>query len=87
MSLKIIMRPGNELTAGSLNVLAADDNLTRKIDAFAGTSIVAITLSYYKTPLVKKRRTKEEQKDMDVQLLMMLDFPISMLNILLLFDD
>jgi hypothetical protein len=46
ISLKIIMRPGNELTAGSLNVLAADDTLTRKIDLFAGISIVAISLSY-----------------------------------------
>jgi hypothetical protein len=81
------MRPGNELTAGSLNVLAADDTFTRKIDRFAGTSMVAIALSYYETTATKKRRTKEEQTDMDVQLLMMLDFPISTLDNLLLFDD
>jgi len=52
------MRPGNELTAGSLNVLGAVDTFTRKIDRFAGTSIVAISLSYYKSTARKKRRTR-----------------------------
>jgi hypothetical protein len=45
ISLKISIRPGNELTAGSLNVLGAVDTFTRKIDLFAGISIVAISLS------------------------------------------
>jgi hypothetical protein len=52
------MRPGNELTAGSLNVLGAVDTLTSKIDRFTGISIVAITLFYYETTATKKRRIK-----------------------------